>query len=193
MSVPTFSCPACSYITISRETVPKRVHWPTSSPSPTSPLTKSSTNLLKTITMPPLTPSAITLPAFKELLSRYPAAVPPKLHDLDTARFTTLPATVAKRRDQNSGDTWLEKAEVLQLVEWKLKHGTFRPTLLKLVASNPAERIEESTRNAFAALPDTAAALPLLTPLSGIGPATASLLLAVAAPERAPFFSDEMR
>ncbi|KAF2809616.1 uncharacterized protein BDZ99DRAFT_387974 [Mytilinidion resinicola] len=145
-----------------------------------------------------LTPSAITLFAFHNALTRYPATVPSKLHDLDTARFTTLPATVAKRREESGGDAWLEKREVLQLVEWKLKHGTFRPTLLKLVDGNPAEKIVESTRKAFAALSPTptpasiAAALPLLTPLSGIGPATASLLLSVAAPDSAPFFSDEV-
>jgi hypothetical protein len=89
------------------------------------------------------------------------------------------------------------------------KHGTFRPKLLQLVQSNTAPAIESTTREAFTKLRRThdaggavadadgspAAALDaikVLTQLKGIGPATASLLLSVAAPASVPFFSDEL-
>lgn len=72
------------------------------------------------------------------------------------------------------------------------KHGTFRPKLLSLVQSNDSNAIKETTTSAFRLLPDTSKALKVLTSLKGIGPATASLLLSVAAPDSVPFFSDEL-
>jgi hypothetical protein len=64
--------------------------------------------------------------------------------------------------------------------------------LLQLVQSNPAEAIPDTTESAFALLPDAIPALKCLVSLKGIGPATASLLLSIAAPETVPFFSDEL-
>lgn len=90
------------------------------------------------------------------------------------------------------------------------KHGTFRPKLLQLVQSNDAELVLQTTKDAFERIArynsvdisdafgkpdiigDANTSLKVLTSLKGIGPATASLLLSVAAPERIPFFSDEL-
>ncbi|KAI9875961.1 MAG: hypothetical protein M1830_007676 [Pleopsidium flavum] len=76
------------------------------------------------------------------------------------------------------------------------KHGTFRPRLTQLVASNSGEDIERTTREAFktyASNPDDyAVSIKKLATLKGIGPATASLLLSVYDPENAPFFADEL-
>jgi hypothetical protein len=72
------------------------------------------------------------------------------------------------------------------------KHGTFRPKLLQLVQSNDAKHVKQVTISAFKLLPDTTKALKVLTNLKGVGPATASLLLSVAAPDSVPFFSDEL-
>lgn len=76
------------------------------------------------------------------------------------------------------------------------KHGTFRPRLTQLVASNGEEDIERTTREAFkiyASNPnDYAVSINKLATLKGIGPATASLLLSVYDPENVPFFSDEL-
>jgi hypothetical protein len=73
------------------------------------------------------------------------------------------------------------------------KHGTFRPKLLSLVQSNPADVVKETTASAFKIISEQPVpALKILTSLKGIGPATASLLLSVAAPDVVPFFSDEL-
>jgi len=79
------------------------------------------------------------------------------------------------------------------------KHGTFRPKLLQLVQSNDEDLVTRTTIEAFSLIPAlprsykmTLSALDNLTKLKGIGPATASLLLSVAAPEMVPFFSDEV-
>jgi len=82
-------------------------------------------------------------------------------------------------------------------------HGTFRPSLRSLVASNTAQQIETTSQEAFALLPQNYAAdlsksldvtpsISKLSTLRGIGPATASLLLNTYSPSEIPFFSDEM-
>ncbi|KAL6170448.1 hypothetical protein ACJQWK_03427 [Exserohilum turcicum] len=126
--------------------------------------------------------------------------VPEKLRDLDVQRYDGIAAAVANRQDSAKH---LTKAEVEKLVEWKLKHGTFRPALMGLVQSNTAQAVEETTKKAYAVLSSTSStskrsqadvlgALKILVGLKGIGPATASLLLAVLHPAEIPFFSDEL-
>jgi len=82
-------------------------------------------------------------------------------------------------------------------------HGTFRPSLRSLVASNTSTQIETTSQEAFALLPldfaadlskplDLTPAISKLSTLRGIGPATASLLLNTHSPADVPFFSDEL-
>ncbi|KAG6041525.1 hypothetical protein E4U17_001701 [Claviceps sp. LM77 group G4] len=98
-------------------------------------------------------------------------------------------------------------AQVQDLVEWKLRHGTFRPALMTLVKSNDARAAQATISSAIKAyranMPSSLElhqddhanasqmALDILTKLRGIGPATASLLLSVHDPLRVIFFSDE--
>jgi hypothetical protein len=77
------------------------------------------------------------------------------------------------------------------------RHGTFRPSLPKQVASNSDEKIAAATKDAFqhyADKPDDIAGVleKLSKPLKGVGPATASLLLSVHDPINVVFFSDEL-
>ncbi|KAJ8118664.1 hypothetical protein OPT61_g404 [Boeremia exigua] len=134
---------------------------------------------------------SISLSEFKSALARYTDVAPSTLADLDTLRYETVPA---KLRDMK-GEKHLLKADVEKLVEWKLKHGTFRPSLMNLVRSNPADVVKSTTQSAFSSLDsekDVIKALKILTQLRGIGPATASLLLSVYQPDTVPFFSDEL-
>ncbi|KAF1926063.1 uncharacterized protein M421DRAFT_423068 [Didymella exigua CBS 183.55] len=131
--------------------------------------------------------NSISLELFKRTLARYAIIAPSTLADLDTLRYETIPAKLAKSKK----DTHLPKADVEKLVEWKLKHGTFRPTLMNLVKSNAPDAIEETTRLGFLDN-DPMRSLKVLASLRGIGPATASLLLSVRSPDSAPFFSDEL-
>ncbi|KAK2590243.1 hypothetical protein QQS21_012074 [Conoideocrella luteorostrata] len=83
------------------------------------------------------------------------------------------------------------------------RHGKFRPTLMKLVASNDANTVKAIISSAVSAYRTSPAsslsnananarkALDVLTKLKGIGPATASLLLNVHDPQGVIFFSDE--
>jgi peptidoglycan hydrolase CwlO-like protein len=157
----------------------------------------------------------ISLKEFREILARYPSTVPAPLKDLDVFRYDTLPAQLASAPKGSA----LEKASLKSLVEWKLcasppstrhmksnprsKHGTFRPTLLGLVDSNDAKLVRSTTTPIFDLIRDTepirinqaasmTTGLKFLTQLRGIGPATASLVLSVLAPDWCPFFSDEL-
>lgn len=65
---------------------------------------------------------------------------------------------------------------------------------MKLVSSNPSDVVKETVQKAIGLYRDkgdVSEALGILMQLKGIGPATASLLLAVHDPENVIFFADE--
>ncbi|OAA49685.1 hypothetical protein ISF_09388 [Cordyceps fumosorosea ARSEF 2679] len=150
-------------------------------------------------------PDAITHDEFTTALDEYPRLIdsmsnnskrPAKysqktLQQLVEYRYTQAPAafspTAASPQEMTLED-------VRCLVEWKLRHGKFRPMLLGLAGSNNPKlarrTIAAAIRN-YRASSDVDAALAALAKLRGIGPATASLLLSVHDPERVIFFSDE--
>ncbi|KAI9748034.1 MAG: hypothetical protein M4579_007328 [Chaenotheca gracillima] len=147
----------------------------------------------------------VDLSAFKSILTRYGEVISSlskpsssgadSLEQLDQWRFDELPKEVAQRTIEH-GQAWLEQTEVEDLIKWKLKHGKFRPRLTQLVASNPSSTTTSTTKDAFKTYTNdtTSSPLPAITKLSslkGIGPASASLLLAVFDPLSVPFFSDE--
>ncbi|KAH7030447.1 hypothetical protein B0J12DRAFT_316595 [Macrophomina phaseolina] len=153
----------------------------------------------------PLTPSAIPRAAFLAALRRYPSLVPATLSALDHARYTAIPAALSERRQRTaSAEFALTRAELVTLVEWKLRHGTFRPTLLALVQQNGEDAVAATSARAFAELfgsggedeeggkGNVLRALKTLTGLRGVGPATASLVLSCADAARVPFFADEV-
>ncbi|CZT20379.1 uncharacterized protein RCC_06239 [Ramularia collo-cygni] len=134
-------------------------------------------------------PSSTRTPILHSALTSYPTLTPPNLTPLDQIRYTTIPTHLQTH-------SHLSKPQLLQLLHWKLSHGKFRPTLQKLIDSNSPQVIEETTRRALAEFskdensPKTA--LNILTELKGIGPATASLILACKDPEGTVFFGDEV-
>ncbi|RDL33088.1 uncharacterized protein BP5553_08527 [Venustampulla echinocandica] len=146
--------------------------------------------------------STITLSDFKDALSRYPEVLKsitktPKpgsipLAELDEFRYVEAPARFSLKTGKS-----MEMEDLIKLIEWKLRHGIFRPTLPKLVAANSTQQLQEATDDAFshyASSPDDIKTVlqKLANPLRGIGPATASLLLAVHDPDHVIFFSDEV-
>ncbi|KAL2872158.1 uncharacterized protein BJX67DRAFT_369529 [Aspergillus lucknowensis] len=141
--------------------------------------------------------------------------------ELDWWRYEQLPAVVRGRRQEGagagagrgSGEAYLLKEEAVKLMEWKLKHGIYRPTLLSMISSNQERAIQTATAAAFEPPPpppvkpgDNAAAATaaeewtqidrrleaLTSPLRGVGPATASLILSIASPAEIPFYSDDV-
>ncbi|KND91336.1 hypothetical protein TOPH_04048 [Tolypocladium ophioglossoides CBS 100239] len=147
-------------------------------------------------------PDAITKEEFDDLLSQYPAVVETisqskgakpgrkTLQELDQYRY--VDALDMFGSDKSQREMTLDHVKLL--VEWKLRHGKFRPTLMSLVTSNPQPLTKSTIQAALHTYRTTAnipSTLDALTKLRGIGPATASLLLAVHDPTRVIFFSDE--
>lgn len=55
------------------------------------------------------------------------------------------------------------------------------------------DEVQAASKKAFAALPDLSGSISELAKLKGVGPATASAVVAAHAPSVAPFMSDEVR
>ncbi|XP_020493289.1 uncharacterized protein zgc:112496 [Labrus bergylta] len=111
---------------------------------------------------------------------------PGKLLSLDKWYQEELPTLISSRPEKHVTQT-----ELVKLMEWKLTRGKFRPRLQQLVASNSVDTVEKCSRKAFSLLPDVQASISELSTLKGVGPATASAVLAAGAPEQTAFMSDE--
>ncbi|THV52856.1 hypothetical protein BGAL_0066g00160 [Botrytis galanthina] len=145
-------------------------------------------------------PNDITLAEFNQALARYPAllnkyakdtkeGVTP-LQELDRFRYVEAPA---KFKD---GSNTFSIEDITKLVDWKLRHGAYRPGFLKKVGKNSDEIVEAATKDAFDYYKTNPTDIgvvinKLKDPLMGIGPATASLILSVRYPDHVTFFSDE--
>lgn len=143
----------------------------------------------------------ITLAEFKAKLGKYPDLIknynkPAKegqlsLEQLDKFRYIEAPSQFSKK----AGGKSMELADIRKLVDWKIRHGTFRPTLPKLVASNKEENVKSILTDAFELYAkdpsDIKSTITKIAELKGIGPATASLVLSVHDPEHVIFFEDE--
>merc|ERR1712137_1227078 len=82
--------------------------------------------------------------------------------------------------------------QLSKLVEWKMLRGQWRPRNQQLVLSNDCALVEQLSKEAFSlAHKEPKKAIGLLTKLKGIGPASASALLACYAPDIFPFMCDE--
>ncbi|KAI1106160.1 DUF1479-domain-containing protein [Jackrogersella minutella] len=148
-----------------------------------------------------LLPNNISLDQFQQLLSRYDYLIDSvsstkgvksgqqTLLELDKFRYY---GAVSKFQPAAKLPMTLDDVKVL--VEWKLRHGKFRPTLMKLVSSNDGDVVERTVKEAvegYRSNADATEALNKIAKLRGIGPATASLLLSVHDPLSVIFFSDE--
>ncbi|KFX93998.1 hypothetical protein V490_04570 [Pseudogymnoascus sp. VKM F-3557] len=149
-----------------------------------------------------LSPDTITAAQFDSTLLCYPALLKAlsasktvrdekeeSLEELDWFRFMSAPNRYMKREGDKK-DVPLEKDDVVRLVKWKLKHGKYRPNLLKLVEGNAPQGVAATSLAAFA-MKDNISSIRTMSLLSGVGPATASLLLSVHDPDNVIFFSDE--
>ncbi|CAN1781310.1 hypothetical protein LINPERHAP1_LOCUS15396 [Linum perenne] len=129
---------------------------------------------------------------WKDALESYPARIAslnkPDLVPLDEFYRVELPSSI-NRRNPNPHIT---TPELAKLMRWKLSRGKWRPRLLDFVSSLEEELVKSASGKAFELLPDLSKAVSALTVLKGVGPATASAILAAYSPDVAPFMSDEV-
>ncbi|XP_039020827.1 uncharacterized protein LOC120152738 isoform X2 [Hibiscus syriacus] len=131
------------------------------------------------------------LSVWKETLSTYKSRMEslnkPNLISLDEFYSHELPFLLHQRNP----NPFITTSELSRLMQWKLTRGKWRPRLLDFVSSLDDSSVKSASQKAFHSLPDTSKAISELTVLKGVGPATASAVLAAYAPETAPFMSDE--
>ena len=122
-------------------------------------------------------------------LDRYAAIIEMQhvngLVELDVWYRNELRSLIAAR-----SPAYITRDELEQATKWKMKRGVWRERNRLLVLGNDAELVKKTSLEAFAAIPDPRKPVGLLTNLAGVGPATASAVLACIAPEVYPFFDE---
>jgi hypothetical protein len=122
------------------------------------------------------------LARYDEAIERVAAS---RLPELDVWYRRELPALLGAR-----APAFATRDELVRVTEWKMKRGTWRANNLLLVRSNAAAEVERATAEGFAAIEEPRRPVAAIVTLAGVGPATASALLAALRPDRFPFFDE---
>lgn len=128
---------------------------------------------------------------WREALAGYDAAIDARassrLPELDRwYRHELLPAIAGRTPRHVTLD------ELARVTEWKMKRGTYRARNLGLVRGNDEAEVVRASAEAIAAIPDPRRPIARMAELAGVGPATASAVLALVAPDRYPFFDEDV-
>ncbi len=81
-------------------------------------------------------------------------------------------------------------AELVRMTEWKMARGEWRARNLVLVRGNAEREVERVTTDALALAPHPTRPIAMVATLAGVGPATASAVLAAYMPSHYPFFDE---
>lgn len=108
------------------------------------------------------------------------------LEALDCWYREDLPALLEER----GSPPFITLTELAKVTRWKMKRGVWRQRNLLLVEGNPDNTVRERSQEAFAAVPDPRKPISLLSTLAGVGPATASAVMAALTPAIYPFFDE---
>ena len=124
-----------------------------------------------------------------DMLARYPEVVAryggDRLAALDKWYREELPRILASREEP-----YVTLDELDEVASWKMTRGVWRERNRQLIKGNNPEMVDKLSREAFKQLPDIRKPINTLAELSGVGPATASAVLAAYAPQFYPFFDE---
>lgn len=122
------------------------------------------------------------LDAYPEVIARQDVA---KLPALDEWYRDELPALMASRRLVH-----ITLAELTRITEWKMHRGVWRAPNLVRVKNNPPDDVIETTVRALSRVPHPTQPIGEIAKLDGVGPATASAVVAALLPTVYPFFDE---
>ncbi len=127
--------------------------------------------------------------ALRHALERYESVVAAqgvaKLPERDRWYHEELPRAIAARSTPH-----VTLDELARVTEWKMSRGEWRARNLVLVRGNEAEAVIETSTDALSKIPHPTKPISTLAKLAGVGPATASAVVAAAAPDLYPFFDE---
>jgi len=136
------------------------------------------------------------LKTWEEAFRQYPEAI--RVRSLTSASRSELRALEDEVQKLVTTTTARDPPHVLadelsSVTGWKLRRGKFRPRLQALVGSNNEDRVKTCSTGALEMLAknDLQGAMAALEELRGVGPATASAVLAAVRPDLVAFMSDE--
>lgn len=133
--------------------------------------------------------SSVAAGDWRRALERYPDVVARQgvasLAEHDRWYREELPAAIAARRPAH-----VTLPELVRVTEWKMARGVWRAPNLVRVRGNDPDLVMETSTDALAKVPHPTAPIAALAALDGVGPATASAVVAAFAPERYPFFDE---
>ena len=108
-----------------------------------------------------------------------------RLAELDEWYRNDLPEAIGARRHPH-----VTHAEIVKATEWKMARGVWRARNLVLVRGNDPQRVVTTSTEALATIPHPSAPISALAELAGVGPATASAVVAATSPAIYPFFDE---
>ena len=127
--------------------------------------------------------------AWQGALDRYPAVVAGQnvaaLIQLDQWYRDELPGLITARSMPHA-----TLAELVRVTEWKMYRGVWRAPNLVRVKRNDADLVHATTARALALVPHPTKPITEIATLDGVGPATASAIMAASAPSIYPFFDE---
>lgn len=125
----------------------------------------------------------------RRALDRYESVVEAqgvsKLAERDRWYHQELPRAIASRSTAH-----ITLDELVRVTEWKMSRGEWRARNLVLVRGNEPEAVIETSTDALSRIPHPTKPISTLAKLAGVGPATASAVVAAAAPDIYPFFDE---
>lgn len=127
--------------------------------------------------------------AWERALASYPGVVAAqevsRLTDLDSWYREELPGLIGARTPPR-----VTLEELTRVTEWKMKRGAWRARNLVLVRGNDPDEVARLSGEAMALMPEPRKPIARLAQLAGVGPATASAVLAAVRPDIYPFFDE---
>jgi hypothetical protein len=122
------------------------------------------------------------LESYEDVIARQGVA---KLPEHDRWYREELPRAIASRASAH-----VTLPELVRVTEWKMARGEWRARNLVLVRGNEPESVIDTSAGALSKIPHPTRPISTLATLAGVGPATASAVVAAAAPELYPFFDE---